>query len=38
MNGEVCMNKNRLYNKKYKELAEKAVNNLLDLVNSVQEK
>lgn len=27
-------NKNKQYNKKYKELAEKAVNNLLDLVNS----
>ena len=26
-------NKNRSYNKKYKELAEKAVNNLLNLVN-----
>ena len=32
------MNKNRLYNKKYKELAENVVNNLLDLVNGVQEK
>lgn len=27
-------NKNKQYNKKYKELAEKAVNNLLDLVNN----
>lgn len=27
-------NKNKQHNKKYKELAEKAVNNLLDLVNN----
>lgn len=30
-------NKNRLHNKKYKELAENAVNNLLDLVNGEQD-
>lgn len=30
-------NKNRPYNKKYKELAENAVNNLLDLVNGEQD-